>query len=320
VDRQVDVLVAGAGIAGLSAALFAARHGLATLVVTGEELGGELLSVSEIEDFPGLPGPTPGYELCPAVQEQAAAAGAAFLPGSVTGLQRTDDGLSVATGDGAVSARAVIVATGAALRPLGVPGEAGLVGRGVSSCASCDGPLHRGRHVAVAGGGDIALAECLELVRHVQRVTLFVEGDALTGQHAYAQRVLDEPRIDVRHGTSIEAIHGEQAVEAVSVRTRAGDTERLEVSAVFAYVGTRPRTAFLEGLLELDDDGRIPTDSRLRTAVRGVLAAGDVRSGAVGRASAAAGDGVAAASAAAAYVGSGAWPAEHAPWSLEASR
>jgi thioredoxin reductase (NADPH) len=315
---QVDVVVAGSGVAGLSAALFASRYGHETLVLTGEDHGGHLLSVNAVEDFVGFPAPAPGYELCPAIQEQAVAAGAAFMPAGVTGLERADDGLSVMTGDDVVTARAVILATGAALRALGVPGEAELTGRGISSCASCDGPLYRGRHVAVAGGGDSALQEALELVQHVDRVTLFVQGDALHGQRAYATRVLEDPRIDVRYGSSIEEVLGDGAVEAVRVRTGDG-VEVVEVSALFVFVGTQPRTAFLGDLLELDDEERVPTDSRLRTAVRGVLAAGDIRSGASGQASSAAGDGVAAAVSAAAYLQHDEWPGSPRPWGLEAS-
>jgi thioredoxin reductase (NADPH) len=319
VDRQVDVVVAGSGVAGLSAALFASRYGHGTLVVTGEDHGGHLLSVNTVEDFVGFPAATPGYELCPAIQEQAVAAGAEFLPATVTGLQRADTGLSVIAGDDVVSARAVILATGSQLRTLGVPGEVELAGRGISSCASCDGPLYRGQRVAVAGSGDSALQECLELVQHVDRVTLFVQGDALHGQRAYAQRVLDDPRIDVRYDSSIEEVLGDGAVEGVRVRTGA-DVEQVEVSALFVFVGTRPRTGFLHDVLELDEDERVPTDSRLRTAVRGVLAAGDIRSGAAGQASSAAGDGVAAAVAAAQYLDHDQWPSEHRPWGLEASR
>jgi thioredoxin reductase len=313
VGRRVDVVVAGSGVAGLSAALFASRHGHETLVITGEDHGGHLLSVNTVEDFVGFPAPTPGYELCPAIQEQAVAAGAGFMPASVTGLEPTDTGLSVVTGDDVVSARAVILATGSELRTLGVPGESDLVGRGISNCASCDGPLYRGKNVAVAGGGDSALQESLELVQHVDRVTLFVQGDALQGQDTYAHRVLDDPRIDVRYGASIEEVIGDEAVEAVRVRSGVG-VERVEVAALFVFVGTRPRTGFLRDLLELDEEERVPTDNRLRTAVRGVLAAGDIRSGASGQASSAAGDGVAAAVTAAQYLDHDQWPSEHRPW------
>jgi thioredoxin reductase (NADPH) len=318
---DVDVLVAGSGVAGLSAALFASRYGHRTLVVTGDEHGGHLLSVNSVEDFIGFLAPVPGYELCPTIEEQAAEAGATFRPASVSALSVSDSAVLVSLGEHSVSARAVILATGSQLRTLDVPGEAELIGRGVSNCASCDGPLYRGKSVAVVGGGDSAMQETLELVQHVDRVVLLVEGTALHGQHSYVQRILGDARVDVRYGARVGAILGDASVEGVRVRyatTTAPDD--VEVSAVFVFVGMRPRAEYLRGLLQLDADDRVPTDSRLRTALRGVLAAGDIRSGSAGQAVTAAGDGVAAAVAAAEYLHRGDWPVEFRPWGIESVR
>lgn len=312
---QVDVLVAGSGVAGLSAAVFASRHGRRTLVVTGETLGGHLLSVGSVEDFIGFPKPLPGYDVCPAIQEQASAAGAEFLPASVLRMECTADGLRVETDQGDVAARSVILASGSHLRSLGIPGESRLRGKGVSDCASCDGPLFRGKTAAVVGDGDSALQESLELAQHVERVILLARGASLSGQQSYAQRVLENPRIEVRYDTIVDEIVGNDAVEAVRLRgARDGAPALLDVSAAFVFVGLEPRTSYLDGFLELDDDGKVPTDDRLRTGVRGVLAAGDIRSGSAGQAASAAGDGVSAAVAADRFLRDGQWPSPFQIW------
>jgi len=190
-----------------------------------------------------------------------------------------------------------------------------LRGKGVSDCASCDGPLFRGQIVAVVGDGDSALQESLELAQHVERVILLVRGDRLNGQHSYAKRVLDEPRIEVRYHTIVEEIVGDDAVQAVRIRGAHDDAvAAVDVAAVFVFVGMEPCTSYLDGFIALDDEGRVPTDDRLRTRVPGVLAAGDIRSGSAGQAASAAGDGVSAAVAADRYLRDGQWPSPLRAW------
>lgn len=313
---EVDVLVAGSGMAGLSAAAFVGRYGLETLVLTGETHGGHMLSVGIAEDVIGFQDAIAGYDLFPAIQEQASAAGAQFESAGVVRLERIDDRLRVETDRGTTTARAVILASGSELRELGVPGESRLKGHGVSSCASCDGPLFRGRTAAVVGGGDSALQESLELAQHVDEVILLVRDDSLSGQHSYVRRVVDHPRIDVRYGTTVEEIVGGTLVEGVVTRgVHDGERSLVEVAAVFAFVGLAPGTGYLSGFIELDDEGRVPTDNALRTRTPGVFAAGDVRSGAAGQASAAIGDGVAAAVSANTYLKDGRWPSTSGTWS-----
>ena len=170
-----DVVVVGGGLAGSTAALFSARHGQSTLVVdAGLVPGGQMLNIARIEDFPGFPQGVSGYDLCPMLQEQATVEGAEFRPSTVDALAPTEAGWSMTCAGEPVEARVVIVATGSAPRRLGIPGEDRLLGRGISHCASCDGPIYRERAVAVIGGGDSALLETLELADHVASVTVFV--------------------------------------------------------------------------------------------------------------------------------------------------
>lgn len=303
-----DIIVVGGGLAGLTAGLFAARAGRSTLVLEPAVPGGHLLNIQKIEDFPGFPDAVSGYELGPNAQMQAMNHGAEFAMAEVQALTRADDnpsgGWLVTTADGEHRAGAVIVASGSHARALGVPGEERLVGRGVSHCASCDGPLFRGQTVGVAGGGDSALLEALTLVEHVGKVLVFHRGDTFAAQQTYRQRVEDERKIEVCWRTEVREILGEAEVTGVRVQDLAADAERtVELGGLFVYVGLAPNSGFLEGLLTLDEDGRIPTDVWMRTELPGLFAAGDVRRDSASQAITAAGDGATAAIAADRYLG-----------------
>jgi thioredoxin reductase (NADPH) len=302
-----EVVVVGGGFAGTTAAMFAARYGRSTVCVESRVAGGELLSVTRIEDYPGLPGGVAGYDICPGVQEQAMDAGVEFRSGEAESIAATADGWLVSTAAGEIPARTVVIATGATAKKLYVPGEDGLVGHGISHCASCDGPLYRGASVAVIGGGTYALQEALELAEHVHLVLLFTRDSALTGQATYRRRVLESEKIAVHVGTAVEEILGNETVTGIRVAEAAGETRTCEVRAVFPYVGSVPATAFVADLLALDADGRIRTDTLMRTELPGILAAGDVRAESVRHAVAAAGDGATAAVAADRFLRDGTW-------------
>lgn len=304
-----DVVVVGAGLAGSTAALFSARHGRSTLVAdAGLVPGGQLFNIARIEDFPGFPQGVAGYDLCPMLQEQAATAGAEFRPGAVEALAPIETGWTVTCAGEPVEAQAVIVATGATPRRLGIPGEERLLGHGISHCASCDGPIYRERAVAVIGGGDSALLETLELVDHVASVTVFVRGSALRGQRTYAERVEAAENVTVVYDTIVEEILGDEAVGGVRTRNVAtGETAEVEVAAVFPYVGSDPQTSLLAPHLELDSDGRVPTDVWMRTELSGLFVVGEARSQSAAQAVTVAGDGATAAIAAVRYLETGAW-------------
>ena len=299
--NEFDIVVAGGGIAGLTAGLTAARLGRRTLILTGDVLGGNLLSIERIEGYPGFPEGVAGYELCPMAQAQAAEAGAAFAPAPLQALEGEAPDFRLVTGEGELSARAVILATGSQLKALGVPGEERLKGKGVSHCASCDAPLLRGMPVAVVGGGDSAMQETLTLAEHASRVIVLHRGAALSGQASYRERVLGHPNVEVRYRTVVEEILGEDVVSGARVRAAQG-SDVLEAAAVFVYIGLAPNTSFLEGGVRRDATGRITTDTSMATERRGLFAAGSVRSGWPGRAVASAGEGTAAAVAADRYL------------------
>jgi thioredoxin reductase (NADPH) len=307
---QYEVVIAGGGVAGLTAGLTSARAGRKTRVLTGPALGGHLVSIERIDGFPGFPDGIPGYDLCPIIQEQAVAAGAEFAATGATALHADEGRWRVTTGQGDVWARAVVVATGTTLKTLGVPGEEELHGKGVSHCASCDAPLLRNRIVGVVGGGDSALQEALTLAQHASRVVILHRGTAFSAQAVYVQGVTKNPKIEVRFGTIVEEAIGNGGLNSVRTRNLSdGKTDELEVAGLFVYVGLAPATTLLDGLLALDASGRIPVDGEMRSKAPGLLAAGTVRSGSAGRAAAAAGDGATAALSADRYLKDGRWSA-----------
>jgi thioredoxin reductase (NADPH) len=309
-DHEYDVVIVGGGVGGLTAGLTSARAGRKTRVLTGRALGGHLLSIERVDGYPGFPDGVPGYDLCPIIQEQAVAAGAEFAATEATALRADEGTWQLTTGEGQVRARAVVIATGTILKTLGIPGEERLRGKGVSHCASCDAPLHRGRIVGVVGGGDSALQEALTLAQHVSRVIILHRGSAFSAQTAYVKQVQTNPKIEVRFGTIVEEAIGNGGLTGVRTRTVGdGKAEDLELAGLFVYVGLAPATPWLDGVLPLDASGRIPVDDVMRSSLPGLFAAGTVRSGSPGRAASAAGDGAAAAVAADHYVRDGVWRA-----------
>src|SRR5580658_249973 len=305
---EYDVVIAGGGIAGMTAAVTAVRLGRKTLVLTGDVPGGQLISIEKVEGYPGFPEGVPGYDLCPILQEQAAASGTEFMMQGLERLDTLDGKWRVTTGEGDILARAVIVATGSSLRKLDVPGEQRLTGNGVSHCASCDAPLFRDRIVAVVGGGDSAMQEALTLAAFASKVIILQRGDALTGQTSYRDRVTAHRKIDIRFNTAVTEILGDAKVTGLRTCTSGeGAVAELEVAAIFAYIGLQPNAAVLQDRLSLNQAGRIPTDGWMRSALVGICAAGTVRGQSPCRAVSAAGDGASAAVTGDRYLSDGSW-------------
>jgi len=306
-DQEYDLAVVGAGLAGLTAALFGARYGLKTVIVDPMGAGGQVVNAEEIANFPGSLDGISGFDLGETVQAQAQAAGAEVMIDEVTSITPGDPLHRLSIGNFGPSvefgARSVIVAVGSKLRRLGVPGEQEFMGRGVSSCASCDGPFFDNQTVCVVGGGDSALEEALTLTHHASRVLLVHRGEAFDGQQALVDQVLAAPSIEVRWRNELEEIKGDGTVHGVRLRDAAsGQSVEEVVSGVFVYVGLEPNSSLLEGVAPLDRSGHVATDIWMRTAVPGIFAAGDVRQHSASQLVTAAGDGATAAIAAYRYV------------------
>jgi thioredoxin reductase (NADPH) len=300
--QDFDLVIVGAGVAGLTAAMTAARHGLRVAVVDQLGVGGQIANTERIENFPGLPQGIAGHELGPLLHEQAEAAGAVFFLDTIVAVEVGDRHVVRGAAE-ALRAPTVIIAAGSSLRSLGIAGEERLLGRGVSHCASCDGPFFKGQEVGVIGGGDAALDEALVLAEHAARVSIFHRGPTLRAQQVLVERAQGHTRITIALNTVIEEILGEDTVSAVRLRDVASGSERSQtLKAVFVYVGLEPNTAFLRGVLALDAMGHIETDVMMRSSVAGIFAAGDVRRGSVAQLAAVAGDGATAAIAAYRYL------------------
>ncbi|CDZ70448.1 Thioredoxin-disulfide reductase [Neorhizobium galegae bv. orientalis] len=301
--NDYDIVVIGAGVAGLNAAIAAARHGARTMIVDMLGAGGQVINVDRIDNFPGPAEGMSGFELGPMLQMQADEAGVEFALDTIATISKTDTGFRIAGADLDLTAGAVIIAAGSAKRTLGIPGEAEFEGRGVSHCASCDGPLMRGKDVCIIGGGDSALDEALALVPHAARISVIHRGSRLRASAALQAKANDASNIEVRLNTVATAIRGDGGVSAITARDLSTGTESdLPCHGVFVYVGLEPNTAFLGDLVTLAADGRIVIDLDMQASVPGIFAAGDIRSRSVAHLAASAGDGVTAAISAVRYL------------------
>ena len=305
---EYDVVVVGGGLAGMTAALTSARLGRRTAILTGAMIGGQLVSIDKVEGVPGFPEGVAGYDLCPMTQEQAVAAGVEFRVATCNSLAADGGRWRVESDGSTTTSRAVIIATGTQLAKLGVPGEERLFGKGVSECASCDAPLLRNKVAVVVGGGDSGMQEALTLAEHVAKVVIIERGDALTGQASYRDRIGAHAKIEVRLGSTVTEVLGEEAVSGVRVKEiGTGAESDLATAAVFACVGLVPNTELIRSLVPLDSAGRLRVDVAMRTPVQGMCAAGNVRQGSPHRAAGAMGDGAAAAVAIDRYLATGEW-------------
>jgi len=303
-----EVVIAGGGIAGLTAGTVSARLGRKTLILIGDMLGGHLLSIDKIEGYPGFPDGVAGYDLCPSVQAQAAEAGAEFSMSGLDALSSHSDGWKISSAVRDYVTRSVILATGTSLATLGVPGEVRFAGKGVSHCASCDAPLLRDQTVAVIGGGDSALQEALTLAEFASKVVILLRASDLSAQATFQDRVSAHPKIEVQKNAVVQEIFGDDTVSGIRLRdTASGTIDELETAGVFIYVGLTPNTAYLDGHADWDISGGIPTDGAMRSGLKGLFAAGMVRSGSSGRAVVSAGEGTAAAIAVDQFLSDGMW-------------
>ena len=303
-----DVLIVGGGLAGMTAGMYTARHGLRTGIIERMMGGASIINVERVENFPGFPEGIMGADLAAMTQEQAMTSGAEFIMGEVSGIASSGDYRVVNADSGEHRAKAVIIAAGSTLRMLGIPGEEEFMGRGVSQCATCDGPLYGGEVVGVVGGGDSAADEAIVLAQYADRVLLFHRRDELRAQQELVNRVLAEPKIEMLWSTVIDEVLGENTVSGVRTTNMAsGDQGVSELSGLFVYVGLEPNGGLAEGLLERDGGGHIPVNISMETSVPGVYAIGDIRQNSSSQLVSAAGDGATAAIAAYRYISNRQW-------------
>ena len=302
-DSNFDVIVIGAGIAGLTAAKDAARAGLATASIEALLFGGLVININELDPAPGGEQGS-GTDLASNLMAEVSDLGVSNLAETVSGLTHEAGVLSVTTDVGTHRARAVIVASGARLKRLGVPGEMEFEHRGVAQCADCDGPMYKDEEVLVVGGGDSALQEALVLANYAKRVHLVHRGARFRAQQHLADAVAARGNITPVWNTVVEEVLGTKMVDKVRVRNLGdGQTNEIACTGFFAYPGLAPNSEFLPPDVQRDADGRVVTFESLQTSLSGVFAVGAVRSGCGGLLTDAIADAHTAAAAARAHIG-----------------
>lgn len=293
-----DLVIVGAGPAGLSAAIYGMRAGIDLVVLEKLAPGGQVMTTYEVENYPGFVDPVPGWELMSNMENQARRLGAEIVSVELSSIRRNEAEnhfeISIVGGE-PIRARSVICATGASLLKLGVPGEAEFTGRGVSYCATCDAAFFKGRVTAVVGGGDTALEEALHLTRFASKVYLVHRRDAFRGAKLLQKRVLENGAIEPVYNSVVRSINGSGKVESISLENKqTGVMSDLPVDGVFIFVGYRSNTEYIPGEI-LNDYGEVMVDMRMRTSIPGLFAAGDLRSESIRQIVAAAADGATAA-------------------------
>ena len=297
IDQDCDVAIIGGGCAGLTAALYTARARLRTLLVDRLDVGGQLATTHEVENYPGFVEPVSGPELMERFAGQAKRFGTEVVSADVRTIDASDPVVRVVrTDQGDIRARAVIVATGADPRTLGVPGEDRLRGRGVSYCATCDAPFFRNKEVCVVGGGNTAVDEGIYLTKFATKVTIIHRRDELRADPIYAERAFKNDKIEFLWDTVVTELLGEEVLQkAVTRNVKTGETSELAVSGAFVLIGSKPNTEFLQGVCALDELGFVVVNQLKETNVPGLFAAGDCEDAKFRQAVTAAGFGCAAA-------------------------
>lgn len=277
-QSKYDLIIIGSGAAGLAAAQYGARSNLTTLVIESAATGGQVLNINNLENYPGIFPAVTGYDFIDTMKKQAEHFGAQFLQTTVISIDKIHDRFVVKTAVGELLSYTLLISTGATHRHLGIPGEAEFEGRGVSYCATCDGPFFRNKRIVVVGGGDAACDEAMYLSTLSGDVTLIHRKSQLRAQKAVADRVLNNSRIHVMFNLTVKEILGTGKVEKLLLHNeKNGEESILPADGVFIFVGMNPQTELVD-MLKKDEAGYIVTDENMATAMPGLFCAGDLRS------------------------------------------
>jgi thioredoxin reductase (NADPH) len=275
-----DIIILGTGIAGLTAAIYAARADLKPLCISGEQEGGQLMLTTDVENFPGFPDGVKGPELVDKCRKQAEKFGARFKMDIVNKVEKVSEGfkLDLMSGEN-LECKSLVVATGASARWLGLESEEKYKGRGVTTCATCDGAFFKDKEVIVIGGGDSAMEEALFLTKFCTKVTIVHRRDELRASKIMQEKAKQNPKIEFIWSSGISEVLGDgKTVTGVKLKdTKTGEERDFSCDGVFLAIGHIPNTKFLEGFLELDDHGYLVANKEMKTSVSGVFAAGDVQ-------------------------------------------
>lgn len=300
--KTYDIVIVGAGPAGMTAALYALRAGKSTLLVESKAYGGQIVQSRMVENYPGAP-EISGFELAEKMMTQLRALDVEILWSEITGMRQSDGGWELLTRDAVISARAVILATGVGHRTLGVPGEDRLIGRGVSFCATCDGMFFRGREVAVVGGGNTAVQDAIVLSEICSKVYLIHRRRGFRAEKYLLDKLEKNEKIEMITDTVVEEIKGENSVSGVVLRNvKSDECRELAVAGVFLAVGVLPQNAAFADTVALSEDGYLLADEDCKTSLAGVFAAGDCRQKSVRQLTTATADGTLAALSACDYL------------------
>jgi len=300
--RTTDILIVGAGTAGLTAAVYGCRSAMKCTVLEREMYGGQIINTTDIENYPGMPG-VDGAQFATVLHQQAEDLGAEVLFEDLISLEKGDDHwFTAVTSGGEIRAKAVIAATGARHRKLGCEGEDKFLARGVSYCATCDGAFYRGKTTAVVGGGNSALEEALYLAGICEKVHLIHRRDTFRAHKKTVERVLAAPNIEVHYFATTARIEGDKKVNAIVLNVPEGE-KRIELDGIFVAIGLAPENQQFAHLCQLDETGYFVAGEDCRTTCEGLFAAGDTRQKPLRQLVTAAADGAVAASLAAAYIG-----------------
>ena len=306
--NEYDVLIVGGGLAGLTAGMYAARYGLHTAIIEQMMGGAQIINLEKIEDFPGFPEGISGAELGPAAQEQAMDAGAKFIMAEANNVSKDGDYKVVHSDAGDYRAKTVIMAAGSSLRKMGIPGEDEFYGRGVSHCATCDGPMFMGETVGVVGGGDSAADEALTLTEYAGKVMLFHRRDEFRAQKVLQDRLVRNPKVEIVWNALVQEIIGEDTVSGVQIRNHITNFEEtIGLTGMFVYVGLEPNSALVHGVAKTDNSGHIQVNLSMETSLPGLYAVGDIRQNSASQLVTAAGDGATAAISAFQYIKNKRW-------------